>query len=100
MVDCTLGLGGHTATLMQHLHIGDTLIGFERDPRNLILAQERLTPVVKESGVHFVPVAQSFDHIGEVLDNLGLQADCILYDVGVSSPHFDDASRGFSYKNA
>ena len=44
-------------------------------------------------------VHSNFSRLGAVLDELGVAAaDGMLFDLGVSSPQLDDASRGFSYK--
>ena len=44
-------------------------------------------------------IHSNFSRLGAVLDELGVDAaDGMLFDLGVSSPQLDDASRGFSYK--
>ncbi len=43
-------------------------------------------------------VRGNFRHIGQILDDLGIEkADGMLFDLGVSSPQLDEAERGFSY---
>ena len=93
VIDCTLGMGGHTeALLAQHSQL--RVIGIDRDPQALELASERLA----KFGDHFIPVAGTYDQIIEILEELQIdQVDGVLMDLGVSSLQLDDAGRGFSY---
>jgi 16S rRNA (cytosine1402-N4)-methyltransferase len=92
-VDCTLGLGGHAAAVLE---AGATrVIGIDRDEDALAIARERLSRWAGQ--VDFVHA--SFHEIGGVLDARGVTgADGILADLGVSSLQFDGAGRGFSFK--
>jgi 16S rRNA (cytosine1402-N4)-methyltransferase len=93
VVDCTLGLGGHTeALLTQFPEL--TVIGIDRDDAALELATERL----KEFGSRFVPAAAIYDELQEVLAMLEIESvEGILMDLGVSSMQLDQPERGFSY---
>jgi 16S rRNA (cytosine1402-N4)-methyltransferase len=93
VIDCTLGLGGHTEALLKE-HDNLTVIGIDRDPAALTLAKARLEPF----GTRFIPVAATYDEITEVLAELELTSvQGILMDLGVSSMQLDEADRGFSY---
>jgi 16S rRNA (cytosine1402-N4)-methyltransferase len=93
VIDCTLGLGGHTEALLKE-HDNLTVIGIDRDPAALTLATARLEPF----GPRFIPTAATYDEISEVLAELKLTAvQGILMDLGVSSMQLDEANRGFSY---
>lgn len=91
IVDGTLGLGGHTALILERLGPSGSVIGIDRDARNLELAKARLA----EFGDRVRYVHSSFS----AMDTLNVQADGILLDLGFSSVHVDDASRGFSFQN-
>ncbi len=94
-VDCTLGGAGHSQAILDRLH-GGTLIGIDQDDHALAAAADKL--VSAENTVHLVK--SNFAHLGEVLDQLGIdKVDGILFDLGVSSPQLDDAERGFSYQH-
>ena len=43
VVDCTLGLGGHSAALLERISPGGRLIGIDFDPANIALARAKLT---------------------------------------------------------
>src|SRR5438270_7160023 len=45
IVDCTLGLGGHSAAILQRISPGGRVIGIDLDPRNLELARASLESI-------------------------------------------------------
>ena len=93
VVDCTLGLGGHTEALLTQFP-DLTVIGIDRDDAALELATERL----KDFGSRFVPAAAIFDELADVLGMLEIEAvEGVLMDLGVSSMQLDQPERGFSY---
>ena len=91
-VDCTLGGGGHSLQIAKRLS-GGRLIGIDRDEDALRAAGERLC----EYQSVFTPVHSNFSEVRGVLNGLGLRADGILFDLGVSSFQLDEPERGFSY---
>lgn len=94
-VDCTLGLGGHSAALLERLPSA-RLVGLDRDPKALEWAARRLAPF----GDRVQLVRGRFDQLGERLRQLGIDAvDGILADLGVSSMQLDQAGRGFSFSH-
>lgn len=93
VVDCTLGLGGHSEALLSQFP-ELTVIGIDRDDSAIALASERL----RDFGSRFVPVAAIYDELSDVLAELELtEVEGILLDLGVSSMQLDRADRGFSY---
>lgn len=92
-VDCTLGLGGHTAALLE---AGATrVIGLDRDPRAIDVARERLAPW----GDRVVLVHADYRELPAVLARLGIGTiDGALADLGVSSMQLDEPARGFSFR--
>lgn len=93
-LDGTLGGAGHSSQIARRLTEGGRLIGVDRDRTALAAAKERLAPYAD----HVTLVHSNFAEIDAILDSLGIPAvDGMLFDLGVSSPQLDDASRGFSY---
>jgi 16S rRNA (cytosine1402-N4)-methyltransferase len=91
LLDGTLGGGGHSERFLEK---GARVIGVDRDPRALAAASARLA----RYGEAFRAVRADFRDAPEVLASLGLAGvDGALVDLGVSSPQFDDAERGFSF---
>ena len=92
-LDGTLGGAGHSLEICRRLTTG-RLIGVDRDEVALRAAAERLKPFADR----VTTVHSNFCEINSILDGLGLDGvDGMLFDLGVSSPQLDDASRGFSY---
>ena len=93
-VDGTLGRAGHSSEIVRRLTTG-RLIALDRDETALTAARQRLAKHMERVTL----VHSNFSRLGAVLDELGVDAaDGMLFDLGVSSPQLDDASRGFSYK--
>lgn len=90
-VDCTLGLGGHTAALVAAG--AGRVIGIDRDPRALEAARARLG----DDRVAYVH--GDYRDLPAILAARGVDRVAgVLADFGVSSMQFDDASRGFSFR--
>ena len=93
LVDCTLGLGGHTEAFLQRFP-ALRVVAIDRDPKAIALAAERLKPF--EGRVEFVNT--TYDNIDEAIEDLGIEkVDAILLDLGVSSMQLDERDRGFAY---
>ena len=95
IVDCTLGLGGHSAELLKQVGADGRVIAMDMDGGNLDLARPKLSAVGANFSLHHT----NFAALPTVLAAEGLtQVDAILADVGVASPQIDDPARGFSYR--
>lgn len=95
-IDATLGLGGHTEALLQIMGDTGAVYGVDVDERNLSHARERLK---KYSNVHFIHGNfETLAQIGESIVSKEGKIDGILLDLGLSSVHVDEASRGFSFQ--
>ncbi len=93
VVDCTLGLGGHSEALLSTFPAA-RLIGLDRDPSALKLAGERLAPY----GDRATLVHAVYDELPDVLERLSVpRVQGVLFDLGVSSMQLDEADRGFAY---
>lgn len=94
-VDGTAGGGGHSYAIASALTTG-SLIAIDRDEAAILAATERLAPLGERARV----VRSNFSDVTSVLDALNIdRIDGLLLDLGVSSHQFDEADRGFSYRN-
>ena len=88
-VDVTFGGGGHSKEIIKHLKKGK-LYGFDQDED----AEQNIP-----DDPRFVFVRSNFRYLSNFLKYHGeTQVDGILADLGVSSHHFDDNERGFSFR--
>jgi 16S rRNA (cytosine1402-N4)-methyltransferase len=88
-IDATFGGGGHSQAILNQLDSGK-LIAFDQDAD----AMEN-----KINDERFIFVHHNFKYLKNFLKYHGIeQVDGILADLGVSSHHFDEKERGFSYR--
>ncbi len=92
-VDGTLGRAGHSREIAARLTTG-RLIAIDRDAAALEAAPARFGALMDRVTL----VRGNFGDIAAILAELNISGvDGMLFDLGVSSPQLDDASRGFSY---
>jgi 16S rRNA (cytosine1402-N4)-methyltransferase len=95
VVDATVGGGGHASALLAaHRHL--RVLGLDRDSDALAAASARLEPFGDRFRLHRTRF-DALDDIVEQLDTTPVSG--VLFDLGVSSPQLDRASRGFSYRH-
>lgn len=89
-IDATFGRGGHSRAILERLGAGGRLLVFDRDPQAIVHAHElaREDPRVTVMHAAFSSIASCGAR----------EVDGILFDLGISSPQVDDASRGFSFR--
>ena len=89
-VDVTFGGGGHSREILSRLGAGGRLYSFDQDEdaeRNIV------------SDERFTFVRSNFRYLKNWMRYYGIEEiDGLLADLGVSSHHFDDESRGFSFR--
>lgn len=89
-VDVTFGGGGHSREILSRLGKKGILLGFDQDEdaeRNIV------------DNPQFIFVRSNFRYLHNFLRYHNIeQIDAILADLGVSSHHFDDSERGFSFR--
>jgi len=95
VVDSTVGGGGHTAAILDaHAHV--SVLGLDRDAE----AIEAASAALARFGDRVVLRQVRFDALTATMHELGLHTiSGALFDLGVSSPQFDLADRGFSYRH-
>lgn len=95
-IDGTLGGGGHSEAIVSQLDSTGHLYAFDKDQDAISRSKERLEPF----GEKVTIIHDTFERMTKRLASVGVHSvDGILLDLGVSSFHFDEASRGFSYRH-
>lgn len=95
-VDCTLGGGGHSGLILSKLSENGKLYSFDQDITAINFNKDKFEEENELGKINFIK--SNFRNISEELNKRNiLGVDGILYDLGVSSPQFDNADRGFSY---
>lgn len=96
-VDATLGGGGHSGLILSKLQNGH-LYSFDQDQTAIEYNHQHLAKYLDQHRVTFIK--DNFKNLRVDLAKEGIsRIDGIVYDLGVSSPQFDDAKRGFSYQH-
>jgi 16S rRNA (cytosine1402-N4)-methyltransferase len=89
-VDVTFGGGGHSKEILSRLGKNGTLLGFDQD-------EDAEKNIVDDK--RFIFVRSNFRYLDNFLHYHNIdKVDSILADLGVSSHHFDDSERGFSFR--
>jgi len=95
-VDCTVGLGGHAAAILEKLSPSGKLLGIDADLEALEIAEMKLgdyheaVTLVNDNFANLEAICTEY-HFHPV--------DGIIFDLGVSSLQLDTARRGFSFQH-
>ena len=97
-VDVTMGGGGHSHEILKRLDANAHLYSFDQDAdAEANLKQNHGDDLLKDK--RFTFVRSNFRYLKNWMRYHGVeQIDGLLADLGVSSHHFDDESRGFSFR--
>ncbi|MBR1416592.1 MAG: 16S rRNA (cytosine(1402)-N(4))-methyltransferase RsmH [Bacilli bacterium] len=95
VVDATLGYGGHSKEILKSIPKGH-LYAFDQDINAINYSKELLSEVSS----NFTLIHSNFVNLKEKLNEIGINNfDAIIFDLGLSSPQIDEASRGFSFQS-
>jgi 16S rRNA (cytosine1402-N4)-methyltransferase len=89
-IDCTYGRGGHTQKILETISSNSQLTSFDKD-------SDAIEHANNIQNTNFKIIQDSFSNINKYFSKDSV--DGILYDLGTCSTHFDDASRGFSFRH-
>ncbi|MDH4299237.1 MAG: 16S rRNA (cytosine(1402)-N(4))-methyltransferase RsmH [Dehalococcoidia bacterium] len=93
-IDCTVGLGGHAAAILEEISPSGRLLGIDADPEAIKASQDRL----RDRGKAVILVNDNFVNLEAICERYHFHpVDGILFDLGVSSLQLDTAERGFSF---
>lgn len=93
-VDATLGMGGHTRSILEYTNSRSLVIGLDVDEEAISISRDMLS---KYNG-HVIYRNSNFSDIDKVLDSLDIrEVDGIVADLGMSSYQIESSERGFSF---
>lgn len=95
ILDCTLGLGGHTRAILDS-NPTVKVIGLDQDESNLEEAKSRLKGYGNRVKFHRC----NFENLYRTVEEEGMvgKISGILFDLGICSTHIDEPERGFSFR--
>jgi 16S rRNA (cytosine1402-N4)-methyltransferase len=94
-VDCTLGGGGHTLSILNQCQHGCELMGIDSDPEAIRIAQHNLYDYFENT----VIINDNFYNLEKICHDTNFHpVDGILFDLGLSSLQLSTANRGFSFQ--
>lgn len=94
-VDATLGYAGHSSEILKRIKKGK-LFAFDADSEAISYSHQLLLLI----GNNFELIHANFINLESELDKVKVRSvDGFIFDLGLSSPEIDDASRGFSFMN-
>lgn len=96
VLDCTFGRGGHSRAFIDAVGPDGTVVALDIDDSASDMAAQFMREYSREQ---FRFVALSYRDLDVALHMAGVRGvDAVFFDLGVSSPQFDEAERGFSYR--
>jgi len=94
-IDCTVGMGGHAAAILERIPPQGKLLGIDADPEAIRVARAKLGDY-KEA---VILANDSFANLNAICKKYDFYpVGGILFDLGVSSMQLDTAQRGFSFQ--
>ncbi len=94
-VDCTLGAGGHAASILSRSQPGGQLLGIDADPT----AVQNLKTRMERYGDSVLLINDNFSNLESICYRYDfLPVHGILFDLGLASFQVDNAERGFSFQ--
>ena len=95
-VDCTVGYCGHANEILRVSQPHGIVLGIDRDVQAINAGRQE----VQSFGDRAILVKAHFMELKQILAERGIpRAHGMLFDLGVSSPQFDEPSRGFSFRS-
>src|SRR5262245_60823392 len=96
VIDATVDGGGHAAAMLAAIGTSGRLLALDRDPELVTRARQRFAAEIAANRLEVVH--SSFRHLRRVAEARGfVGVDAVLFDLGLSSFHFEQSRRGFSF---
>lgn len=94
VVDSTFGFGGHSTEILKRIGSKGKLVAIEQDKAVIELVKPRF------NDKRIIFVNENFSKLDSILKDRKIgKVDKILFDLGISSFHFDELNKGFSFSD-
>ena len=94
-IDCTVGFGGHSFSILKEIDSNGMLFGIDYDPYALEYSHNRLSDLNKP----FELIHSNYANLNELCKKKDINdVDGILFDLGISSYQVDSGYKGISYR--
>ncbi len=95
-IDATMNGGGHTLAIAERVRPDGIVLGIEWDP---VLFKETESQIKDhELGKNVIAVNDSYVNLKKIAEDHDFVPDGILFDLGLSSWHYESSGRGFTFK--
>ena len=96
-IDATFGEGGHSFEILKYTEPNGKILAFEWDPELYKLGVEKIKQLKMEKRIRLVN--KNFKNIKKIVKEEGFsQIKGVVFDLGISSWHYEKSGRGFSFK--
>mgnify|MGYP001559448843 CR=1 FL=1 len=95
IIDATISGGGHTLAILERFK-DVKILGIEWDPE--LLKQFKLKVKSEKFKDRLILVNDSYVNLKNIVEEHRFEPDGILFDLGLSSWHYEESGRGFSFK--
>jgi 16S rRNA (cytosine1402-N4)-methyltransferase len=95
-IDATLNGGGHALEIVKHIQPEGVVLGIEWD--SALIKETELRIMNYEFRKSLILVNDSYVNLKQIVQEYKIIPDGILFDLGLSSWHYEESGRGFSFK--
>ncbi len=96
-VDATFGEGGHSLEILKYTEPNGKILALEWDPELYKLGVEKIKKLKMEKRIKLVN--KNFKNLKRIVKEEGFsQIKGVVFDLGISSWHYEKSGRGFSFK--
>ena len=96
IIDATLGGGGHTLAIAEQIAPGGKVLGIEADKDFAEVTKQNIE--ISKYKDNIIVVNDSYTNIENIVREHNFRPNGILFDLGLSSWHYERSGRGFSFK--
>jgi 16S rRNA (cytosine1402-N4)-methyltransferase len=95
-IDCTIGKGGHTLTILEKNGPDGKVLGIDQDEENLEDTRQRIQTTKYKN--RLILTCDNFANLREIVEKTEFSlVNGVLLDIGMCSSHIDESGKGFTF---